>query len=493
MAFNPLDRPTDIMPEVAYKRINDELAELFGLVGNPSATYLGFTATRGKMPGAQFTTYKQMQSRIDHRARASMRGTVARYVNAYGVNGTATGAAMPIAVSIEYPLGTFNRVTFGGAASSTIPDGGVVDADAWVFDVPRGALFREWTWISNAAGVPYVSTCQNVDGSNGGTTTADLTASGGTVGGSSLVYGAVAFMGQTTDPSILIMGTSRDASLAQVGYGTNDIGVFSRGVSGAGGVCNIAISGLSLWQYTLTTYVPLLDLAQYATHVCVGEPINDVIGGDTVSTLTTNVQNLISMWGKSAISVLPAGASKALYVALLTRSGTTATAKVLSTAGLTTGQNATFRGASLAAYNITAPITVVDGNTITFPVAGSPATPAVGAAFKPVFLRTCEPYATSTDSYATTANQTKFLDATREGIRTAWNDKVRSGTLVGMTDFFDTADQVESARNSGLWRAGTVPLVGADGLHAVQAGEMAIAAAVNGARFGTFASLPGLG
>lgn len=64
-------------------------------------------------------------------------------------------------------------------------------------------------------------------------------------------------------------------------------------------------------------------------------------------------------------------------VTSLTRTGTTATA-VVPGHGLTTGNTIKILGAIQTAYNVTATATVVDANTFTYTVAGSPVTPATG-------------------------------------------------------------------------------------------------------------------
>ena len=66
-------------------------------------------------------------------------------------------------------------------------------------------------------------------------------------------------------------------------------------------------------------------------------------------------------------------------ITALTRVSTTATAQVASTAGLANGNSVTIAGATPVAYNgIQGPITVVDATHFTFPIAGSPTTPATG-------------------------------------------------------------------------------------------------------------------
>jgi hypothetical protein len=63
----------------------------------------------------------------------------------------------------------------------------------------------------------------------------------------------------------------------------------------------------------------------------------------------------------------------------ITRASTTATVICRDPHGLTTGDTIRIQGATLAAYNVTAVATVVNATTFTYPVAGSPVTPAVGS------------------------------------------------------------------------------------------------------------------
>jgi hypothetical protein len=114
---------------------------------------------------------------------------------------------------------------------------------------------------------------------------------------------------------------------------------------------------------------------------------------------------------------------------------------------------------------------------------------------------TVTPHTTSSDSWATLVNQTV---GTGEANRTAFNDWLRGGApivagvavavgtggaiLAGATGhplsgYFETADTVESARNSGLWQVGSVYLTDAAGLHPSTTGHAAMAAAITVARF----------
>lgn len=77
---------------------------------------------------------------------------------------------------------------------------------------------------------------------------------------------------------------------------------------------------------------------------------------------------------------------------------------------------------------------------------------------------TIGPRTTSSDSWATTANQTVF-NGTSEANRVAFNAIVRSVNF-GADGFFDVADGNESARDSGKWQVdGTANKYTSDGVH----------------------------
>ena len=81
---------------------------------------------------------------------------------------------------------------------------------------------------------------------------------------------------------------------------------------------------------------------------------------------------------------------------------------------------------------------------------------------------TIAPRSSSTDGWTTTVNQT--TDASNAK-RVSVNASIRAG-LTGAAGFLEVADQVETARDSGIWQANFT----ADGTHATPAGYAAIAA-----------------
>lgn len=95
---------------------------------------------------------------------------------------------------------------------------------------------------------------------------------------------------------------------------------------------------------------------------------------------------------------------------------------------------------------------------------------------RPFFVTTVTPKTTSTDSWATVANQTVTA---QESVRTSYNDAVRAGSALDIVDVIDTADAIEvnssgvKTRNGGFFpAAGT-----ADGTHPTQALYLAVKAA----------------
>ena len=86
---------------------------------------------------------------------------------------------------------------------------------------------------------------------------------------------------------------------------------------------------------------------------------------------------------------------------------------------------------------------------------------------KKIYAQTIAPNSTSTDGWATTVNQTPDANATN----IAGYNNILRGTPSPALGYFEVADVVESARNSGKWKA---PNYTADGLHELPAGYLTI-------------------
>lgn len=126
---------------------------------------------------------------------------------------------------------------------------------------------------------------------------------------------------------------------------------------------------------------------------------------------------------------------------------------------------------------------------------------ALGANGAKVWQTTITPYTTSTDNWATVGNQTV---SAYETVRVGINNWIRDGAPISagvavavgaagtragaaghpLTGYFETADAVETARNSGKWKVGMVYLTDTLGLHPNSAGNAALAAPIDITKFG---------
>lgn len=91
-----------------------------------------------------------------------------------------------------------------------------------------------------------------------------------------------------------------------------------------------------------------------------------------------------------------------------------------------------------------------------------------------VWACTLTPNTTSTDSWATTTNQT-LANAAQNTVRVAYNDWLRTIPSPLLSGIIETADTCESSRNSGLWK----PSHTSDGLHPNSTGFAAYKAVID--------------
>lgn len=95
-----------------------------------------------------------------------------------------------------------------------------------------------------------------------------------------------------------------------------------------------------------------------------------------------------------------------------------------------------------------------------------------------VFAATIPPFVTSTDGYLTLANQTIAYTSPQETIRKQINDWMRT-LPAPLTGYFEAADAVESARDSGKWRVDLGGSATFDGKHPSSLGYAAMQATLD--------------
>lgn len=344
-------------------------------------TYLGQVATACHYPtsnaGANAACWN---TRTAHYMRENVTSVQIAFANFYGETEDGPGAAMTVEAAIEYPVGTFTRVLFGGVNQQTIADGAMgALSDACSVTMPRGALFYVRAFLNCASGVSYLAAPPNlptgaVYSTAGGQTSAVM---GGVVGAGSVAVPPALIVAQTSRPSVFVFGDSIGAGAGDLADDLSlDSGIILRAIGPNFAYSSSALSGTTLAQLVSASTKRRSALG-YFSHIINQRGINDV-GGSSAATVIATLQSFLALPN----------------------------------------------------------------------VAG-----------KKVFQTTLTPSSTSTDSWATTANQT----GTNTAIIVGFNQQVIAG-VPGLEGHFDVARVGESAPFSNKWRVdlGTPT---ADGLH----------------------------
>jgi lysophospholipase L1-like esterase len=328
------------------------------------------------------------------------------------------GGSISFNASIRINGGTIYRLTFGGRTTATLDPGGKIRSDTTGLKVEAGDIVGVRTYLSSGtAYAPLFTYADTANGlSYGGFTAAsDLTAPGSAAiaATSNFSYGPAALLGYPSDTaakSVLIIGDSiahgtGDGATADggplpgvVGEVTSGGGFIVRALAPYAGILNIARSGdRAQWFATDTGRFRRLGLADRCRSAIIEYGVNDLFSGRTAAQMEADL----------------------LAIAKIT-------------------------ARSINAYGVAK-----------------------------IYVTTVTPRSTSSDGWATVANQT--VDGNNP-IRVTYNNWVRAGcpidpttlaaVVVGtagallagqyrhpITGYFEVADTVESARDSGKWKA----------------------------------------
>ncbi|HTV26815.1 MAG TPA: peptidoglycan-binding protein [Xanthobacteraceae bacterium] len=362
--------------------------------------YLGYVATRGYIDVGDNTTDKQLMSRTFHYARSNIT-SLQLVLPDWWINGSAASEQLmaksaTTTASIEYPVGTFTQVTFGGSATGTIPAGGTLVSDPVSVTIPSGAEFYVRVFFENASGIVYSGKGDPSfgDATTIGTSTVQDQTMGGTVANNagSEMYAPAAIIGTTTEPSVFIVGDSRIYGNDDPSDDTSgDAGEVARAIGPNFAYVNAGASGLrtdflvNFLNADEPSDANMYKLASYASDIINETGVVDVILGSTTPQIENN---LATLW-----SLFPPGI--------------------------------------------------------------------------PVYQTTMPPYTTSTDGWTTLVNQTPNSD---DAARIATDDWIRT-TPLGLAGYFEVANLMESAQDSGLWK---VPGYTTDGVHETTTGNIDI-------------------
>lgn len=358
--------------------------------------YIGQVATHCFQPLTFSAGNQQQMSRSYHVAQVDLASLQLVFPNWYGFEQSPGGAA-GITAAIEYPVGVFTQVKFGGVAQGSIPDGKNLTSDPTNVMIPAGAAFFVRSYYTNALGgvtTGYLNQTAHALGEryNVGTSGIVDQTMGGTITqlAPGNLYGPIAILGLTTKPSVLVLGDSRAAGQNEgVGggtAGTTEVGQITRSLFPSIAFINCSTPSERASTLAVTNTLRC-GLSQFVTHVICQLGVNDIGNSRTAAQALADMQTI-----RAAC------------------------------------QSRKFYGATIP------------------------------------------PVTTSSDSWATAQNQTP---AAYEYQRVLLNTSLRA-IPSGFAGYFETADPVESSRNSGRWKS---PGFTSDGVHGTTTAYAAIQAA----------------
>lgn len=248
--------------------------------------YLGQVATRGYMP-AKRSSLRYCMSRSGHFARdaiASLRIVVPNWYTNYASSfaETGIGGAALVEASIEYPAGSFTRVTFSGASTGSIPSGENLVSDVVPVSIPNGGEFFVRIYTDCSSGFAYSGgvtgqTYRAGDGCEYGSSGISNRVMGGAVSlqaPSSMRFPA-AIVAMTRRPSVISIGDSIDEGSAAAPSAAGDGGILWKSLGPSLAYINGGISANRL-QYYAASHQRQAELAAYCTHVIIQSTRNDV-------------------------------------------------------------------------------------------------------------------------------------------------------------------------------------------------------------------------
>lgn len=219
-----------------------------------------------------------------------------------------TYGAGTIKASIEYPVGTFTLANECIAASNG-PVAFPVGNTTLTFNVsiPKGKQFFVRVLQQNANGVvfhQYQSTWASPPGEgweSGTGTVSDKTTSG-TFTDNSITYHPLVIAAQTTQPSVVIFGDSRqEGGTEGVTDISGDIGEVVRAIGKEYGYSCMATSGTLLSQYLASSHTYRDAIVSYFSSVIDTYGINDLSGGASAATLATNRATFAALYPNTPV------------------------------------------------------------------------------------------------------------------------------------------------------------------------------------------------
>lgn len=298
--------------------------EVTGTPASGPPLYLGQVATATRIPSMYNAGARQSMSRSPHIARDSIAGLQIVIPNWYwgranntlnnALENTTSGNTATFEASVEYPAGTFTRITFGGSNSVSAASGTNTVSDVAAVSIPNGARF--WVRIYGVwpVGLVYWDVMDSVNG--GAFTFAASVANqvmGGTVvntngAGSAKMdqqynppgFGPAAIIAQTRVASVLLVGDSRCNGFGDTFDSSGDLGEVARSVGATLPYINLGCYGDTVGQAN-GSYTLRGSFAQYTSHVIVETGINDIGGGASAASVLSRQQTMYAKFSGKPI------------------------------------------------------------------------------------------------------------------------------------------------------------------------------------------------
>lgn len=282
------------------------LSVVFLLLSMPCCTALnggaygprheGQLATRSVALVSADNTVQYVQTKYGQTFRSYSNQFKVVYLCWQGNTESSIGADCGItAATVEYPTGVYTTVTFSGSASGTVTDGSSLASDTINIVVQPGDTIIVRTLMHNTVGIPLSNNVTNIAGGDqfecSSSPLADKTR-GGTLANSGCtgLYVPTAIVGQTTVPSICILGDSRAWGIV----GTTINRGYSQTIASAYGYISFGISGTTAASFVSVHAKRVALVNSYCTHIIVEYGGADIAGGASVATTQANLQTI---WG----------------------------------------------------------------------------------------------------------------------------------------------------------------------------------------------------
>lgn len=365
-------------------------------------------------------------ARLQHTLVRTCHGLRLVYSNHYATSGFVEASGpnvITVKAAIEYPATVIFPVTFQGQDSVEIAPGANVVSDPIGLELAKGLNLYTRTYVAVNGGEYFLRGGMATGGSGGpeghnyaNPPGADLTATGSgnpASGYNEYVYGPSAILGYPTDPGKVVIGGVGDSILA--GTGDNQVGWLTRLVNGDYSLQKVAYPGEGIG----TGWNNLNGLQRYRRMALLEQ-----VGANLIV-----AEHIVNDLGN--------------------------------------------------------PLATLQSNALTYWTALS--------RLGPVWATTCTPQ--TTGDWTTTVGQT-IANSSKETKRVQYNAWLRDGAPISagvavavgtllatragasghpLRGYIEVTDQLETARDSGIWKANYT----ADGTHPTTAGATAIAAALN--------------